>query len=356
MRYLFITLLFLATISCLAQTSSKFFEIQKLSDNVYVFVTPRPMADVVHGNSVLIIGDKKAMVIDTYGDHLVAEAAIKEIKKITGKPVKYVITTHWHYDHLGGNRAFKLAYPGTIFISHINALPDLKKLVIPNFKAEPQASKDLIAEYTTAIKTGMKNDSVPLTDYEKKVRYPETIKDLSYFVTNFSSAKFRYQTPDISFTDTLKINLGKDTILVFHPGWGHSPDDAMVYIPTQKILVTGDIVVSPVPYAFNTINNDWIKILKQISSMENVNVIIPGHGNVVGDKKYINDVADLLGTTTVKIKEYFDKNYTQQETLKKIDLEVYRVKFAGTDPVKNWAFENYFLKPRIRNYYRQFAK
>ncbi|MEP6712995.1 MAG: hypothetical protein ABJA37_11285, partial [Ferruginibacter sp.] len=165
---------------------------------------------------------------------------------------------------MGGNRVFKMTYPNAIIICHKDAITSLNKFVIPNFKAEPQASKDLIAVYAKAIKTAIKADSTRLTVYERETRYPETLRDLQYFVNNFSGTKFSYQAPDITFGDSLTLNMVTDTVKIFHPGWGHSPDDAMVYIPAQNILVTRDIVVHPLPYAFNTVHNDWINILKRI--------------------------------------------------------------------------------------------
>ena len=343
------------TNEALARDTS-FFHIEKLSSNVYVFIPPRPMADVVHGNCTVIIGNDGLLVVDTFGDHIIAVSAISEIKKITPLPVKYILTTHWHYDHLGGNAIFKMNWPGAVLICHKDAMPDLQKRVIPNFQAEPQASLDIIADYTKAIETGKKDDSTYLSEYERNMRYPETIKDLQYFVDHFSAEKFRYASPGITFGDSLMIDLGSDTIKIFHPGWGHSPDDAMVFIPKQKILITGDIVIGPVPYAFNTIQNDWIKILHNIAAMPDADIIIPGHGEVMRDKKYITEMADLLENVTKKIKDCFDKGLTQQQTFENMNVETYRKKFAGDDPVKNWAFENYFLKPRIRNYYRQFKK
>ncbi|MEP6713200.1 MAG: hypothetical protein ABJA37_12320, partial [Ferruginibacter sp.] len=107
------------------------------------------------------------------------------------------------------------------------------------------------------------------------------------------------------------------------------------------------------PYAFNTVHNDWINILKRIREMNYVKIIVPGHGEILRNKNYINDMINLLEAADQKIQECFKKGYTRQETAAKIDMEVYRKKFAGTDPAKNWAFENYFLKPRINNYYKE---
>lgn len=61
---------------------NQFFAIEKLSPNIYVFIPPRPMADMVHGNCTIIVGKEGVLVIDSFGDHIVAGEAIKEIKKL----------------------------------------------------------------------------------------------------------------------------------------------------------------------------------------------------------------------------------------------------------------------------------
>lgn len=98
MRHFLFYLFILFVLPVHSQTVSRFFKIEKISNNVYVFITPRPMADIVHGNSTIIVGEDGVLVIDTFGDDIIATEAIKEIKKITSKPVKYILNTHWHYD------------------------------------------------------------------------------------------------------------------------------------------------------------------------------------------------------------------------------------------------------------------
>src|SRR5689334_12057209 len=115
------TVLLLFTL--LAFTTSAFaitprFKIVKLSDGVYAAIRTEPPGLTVNGNSVFIINDDDVVVVDTTLTPGTAREIIAEIKKLTHKPVKYVINTHWHDDHIMGNAAYREAFPGVEFIAH----------------------------------------------------------------------------------------------------------------------------------------------------------------------------------------------------------------------------------------------
>ena len=94
------------------------FKIVKLSDGVYAAIRTEPPGLTVNGNSVFIINDDDVVVVDTTLTPGTAREIIAEIKKLTNKPVKYVINTHWHDDHIMGNAAYREAFPGVEFIAH----------------------------------------------------------------------------------------------------------------------------------------------------------------------------------------------------------------------------------------------
>src|ERR1044071_4352944 len=98
---------FLAVILLLCETihaQGKYLETIKVTDSIYVF---KPKIDWTHSNGVAIIGNDGVFFIDTYIESTYAAEAIKLLKKITKLPVKFVLNTHWHYDHVIGNYEFK---------------------------------------------------------------------------------------------------------------------------------------------------------------------------------------------------------------------------------------------------------
>src|SRR4051812_31388960 len=91
---------------------------RKVADNVYQFSTS-DYGDVgMSGNSVAIIGTDGVLLFDTTGTPASARTIIAELRKITKQPVRYVVNSHWHWDHWGGNEVFKAAFPDLQIISH----------------------------------------------------------------------------------------------------------------------------------------------------------------------------------------------------------------------------------------------
>src|SRR5689334_46827 len=91
------------------------FSVERLADGVYAAVRTDPPGLMVDANSLFIVNDNDVVVVDA------PEASVQMIaalRRITGKPVSYLINTHWHDDHVIGNAAWRKAYPGIRFIAH----------------------------------------------------------------------------------------------------------------------------------------------------------------------------------------------------------------------------------------------
>ena len=94
------------------------FEIQKLTDGVYASIRREPVGLGVDANNVFIVDDDGIVVVDTNFGATSTRQVIAALKKISPKPVKYVVNTHWHDDHVLGNQAYRDAYPGVQFVAH----------------------------------------------------------------------------------------------------------------------------------------------------------------------------------------------------------------------------------------------
>src|SRR6202050_3024719 len=88
----------------------------QLAPNIYQFITP-PDGYVPNGNSVAIINDADVLVFDTFTRPSTARAEIDAIRRLTNKPVTYVVNSHWHPDHWSGNQAFQREFPAAEFIA-----------------------------------------------------------------------------------------------------------------------------------------------------------------------------------------------------------------------------------------------
>jgi glyoxylase-like metal-dependent hydrolase (beta-lactamase superfamily II) len=89
----------------------------KLADGIYAFISPEATGGFVSGNSVLIIGSDGALVVDSGHVPSLTKRMIADITKLTNKPVRFVVNTHWHPDHVSGNSLYHEQWPGVAIVS-----------------------------------------------------------------------------------------------------------------------------------------------------------------------------------------------------------------------------------------------
>src|SRR5262249_47735792 len=100
------------------QTVAANFEVQKLAEGVYAVIRKDLPGFMVDANNVFIINDDDVIVVDSNGAPSITKEVLAALGKLTNKPVKYVINTHYHDDHIRGNQVYKNAFPGVEFIAH----------------------------------------------------------------------------------------------------------------------------------------------------------------------------------------------------------------------------------------------
>ena len=93
-------------------------ELTKIADGVYATVFPDEVDAAMNGNGLVVVNDSDVLVVDTQDTPAAARIVIAEIKKITTKPVRYVVNTHFHGDHTGGNAGF--ANDGAVITAQAN--------------------------------------------------------------------------------------------------------------------------------------------------------------------------------------------------------------------------------------------
>lgn len=106
-----------------------------------------------------------------------------------------------------------------------------------------------------------------------------------------------------------------------------------MYLPKEKILVTGDLLVRPVPYAFDGYPTEWIRTLEGLSALE-ASTIVPGHGEVMHDKEYLANVIALMKSAVGQVEAQLRSNaeVSLADVTKAVDLKAFRETLAGGDP------------------------
>jgi glyoxylase-like metal-dependent hydrolase (beta-lactamase superfamily II) len=314
------------------------FETVKVADGVYAFVTPEPRSGIVSGNSMAVIGDDGVLVVDATGFLTMAELEIAALKKITNLPVRYVVTTHWHQDHLRGDPAYRAAYPGVAFIDQRETVSLLATHDPENIRdvhtTYPAFRNDLLA----AIARGTHRDGRPLTPAEVE-EYKAGAEDIAAATEDWKRAE--HVEPTLVFDSAVTVHLGKREVRVMHPGRGNTAGDTVVYVPDAKVLATGDLVVAPTPYGFGAYPREWLATLRTLESY-GATTLVPGHGPVEHDGGYVKLLESTLDELTTGVAAQVKRGASLEETRKAVPLDDVRPKFTEGKPSRELAWRNYF--------------
>lgn len=329
-----------------SMAQDKYLETIKVTDSIYVF---QPKIEWTHGNGVAIIGNDGVFFIDTYIQTNYAEEAIRRLKKITKQPVRYVLNTHWHYDHVMGNDVFRKAYPGSKLIMHDSTVRFMNSSVKRFIEQEPGRIKTDITQLERELKARKMDNGYTITETMAPF-WEWQIREAKEYDHDYKGNKL--VPVDITFNDSLNFYWGSQTIQLIHGSDnGHSSGDVIVWIPEKKLVITGDIIVSPTPYATYFNIPGMIRSIQRIIDM-NPAIIIPGHGAVQYNLSYVQLLKQAFTAYMNEAEKAIEQKLTLKEAYTSISVPEIDRQFTGDDDVKKWAYKAFFSLNLIRNMYK----
>ena len=236
-------------------------KLTQIAENVYAYVDTKNSSgkNSFGANAGIIIGKDGIVVVDTMISATMAKRFIRDIRTISRKPIRYVVNTHYHFDHVFGNSEF--AKLGAVVIAQENVKKAMEKSAGETLKN--------IGEYGLTPKD-MKGTTVAY--------------------------------PVLTFGDRMKIDIGGEQIELIHARQSHTDGDTLVYLPGKKVLFAGDILFTNYhPFLGEGNIEEWAKELDDIKAMD-VEKIIPGHGPL-SKKSDLDDMKKYLLLFDQKAKE-----------------------------------------------------
>lgn len=314
--------------------------VTKLAEGVYEIRHEDPPLGFVNGNTTVIIGSREVFVVDSCSVASAAQEDIAQIRKWTDKPVRYLLNTHWHHDHNAGNIDYRDAFPGLAIVAHAETKAMLDATSPTVAAGIIKSAIEARSAIEKALQSGIGSDGKPLTDARRK-RGEKMLADSTKVIDD--AKNYKYAGPTLAFRDELIIDLGDRIVEVKQLGRGNTGGDAVVYLPKEKILVTGDLVVHPVPYTFDGYPSEWIGTLDKLAAVD-ADVIVPGHGDVEHDKKYILQLRNLMKSivTQVDTQVHINHDVSLDDVKKSVDIKKQREEILGGDEA-NGSFFDYAM-------------
>ena len=263
------------------------FDIKPVADGVYAAIA-KP-AYKVNCNAAIIFLDDAVLVVDTHSKPSAARALIEQIKKLTPKPVKFVVNTHFHWDHYQGNEAYPSSWPaGVEIISSEATRTSIEQRGIPRVKHEIVTMPAQIEQ----LKADLQKVSTP----EQRAAIEKDISEGEAYLAELKSMQITL--PTMTFDRSLILHRKSRTVELLWLGRAHTDGDVFVFLPKEKVLVTGDTLHGWTPYMGDSYPYDWIKTLDVAEKLD-FDYVIAGHGDVMRGKQtfdlwkqYFRDLLD----------------------------------------------------------------
>lgn len=327
------------------------FKLEKLAEGIYCAVRTELPNLMVNANSTFIITDNDVVVVDTGLTPSYARELVAEIKKLTPKPVAYVVNTHWHDDHIMGNQIFRDAFPDAQFIAQESMGEYLPTTGLANRKKMFDGAPPVIQRLRESIASGKSLSGAELSS-EEKASYATSVAMAEQYMAEVPGT--HVILPTLLFKDKLTLERGKRTIEILHLGRGHTAADTIVYVPAEKILIAGDLLIAPVPLigSDQSYVGDWSETLRKLLAI-NASIIVPGHGPVMHDDSYARIMQAMFASIDEQTRAAVLRGESLDEARKSVELREFRKKLAGDDKVLNLLFGSYVAAPGVAAAYRE---
>jgi cyclase len=297
---------------------------EKVAEGVYYATASGTMT--VGANSPVLVDDQEAIVIDSEITPAAARALVADLTAITDKPVRYVIDSHYHYDHAFGNQIFppevqvighdntrkRLSTDETLhqytFLTSVNPVPDRVKALRERIAQETDAQQKAAMERQVA----------------NSLAYLEQVKEV------------RVTPPNVSFDRTLTLVRAGREIRLLYLGRGHTDTDVVTFLPKERIVCTGDLMESVISYAGDSYPEEWIATLERLKALD-FDTVMPGHGVVFKGKDKITAFQNYLREVLKQVGLLRKQGLSAEDAAAKVDVTAYRGEFAsirglGIDP------------------------
>ena len=254
------------------------FETKLLAPGVYALLSTKPPVD----NSGFIVGERGVLVIDAHINGEMAGKIQTAVRRVTDKPILYLVNTNFHGDHTFGNYAFP---DTTLVVAHRETAERMR-----DFEEEKQFL-------------------LPIVNNDPKV---------------YADARLRL--PDVVFDDYLRLDLGGREVELYHFGHGNTPGDTVVYVPEARVAWTGNLVLGEGtnPFLVEGKPRAYLQTIARFAQTLAIERIIPGHGAPPSSRilgRYMSYLTELLQS----VQEAVQAGQSLEQTLASLPLgEKYR--------------------------------
>ena len=327
--------------------------ITRVDDGVWLIAQPQPFHIQPIGNVAVIEQSDGLVLVDAGGSPGAGRRIVELVRSVSGKPVKAVAITHWHGDHVLGLPAIATQWPKAQVIATDTTAAHLSGR---SMKAYPKGAPD--AALQAAFDKRLDGVGTFLRDTLAKPELGAAERD-GFEASQRLLHQYHDDTrglylvlPTRTFAGTLRLDDAKRPVELWHPGRANTDGDLVAWLPEQRVMATGDLVVAPIPFGFNAYPTQWQQSLRALQE-RNPALWIPGHGAAMRDDAYVERVIALIGHTRNAVAPLAARGMPLEQVRKEVDLSGERARFIGDDAWLSRWFDRYWTQPFVEAAWRE---
>ncbi len=306
-------------------SDANLFDIQKVAKGIY-FAQARPQA-MINCNAAIFVRSKDVVVVDTHSKPSAAASLLNQMKReVTTKPVRYVINTHFHWDHTQGSHAYRLTGEKVDFIASAATRQLMESLAVARMKASVGAVPQQI--------DALRNQAARSTSAGEKAFCAEQIRQLQAYQAELKD--YTLELPTITFEKTYLLQDPDHDLHVEFHGHAHTAGDVVVYCPQERAIATGDVIHGFLPFIADGFPRIWPATIDSIGAAD-FNTIMPGHAALQTGR-----------TTMINFRNYIEELTGKVEQARKAGLPVtemqQRITVASLRSLHSNGYEEYLAR------------
>jgi len=324
--------------------------VRPVTKGVWLLTEPKFQLQPI-GNVTVIEQRDGLVLVDAGGSPGSGRRIVAMVKSLSSKPVKAVIITQWHGDKPQGLTEILKEWPNARTIATATTQAHLADPKTMNTPGAPDAKRN--AYYQKVVQDQIdymqKAEAKAATESERQ-GYATAVRMLRQYGPDMDGA-LTIPTKE-GFTDHLMLSDPERPAEAMFLGRANTDGDAVVWLPKQKILVAGEIVILPFPYGFGSYPSDWLATLGKLRAIP-FRTLIPGHGMPQTDRSHIDRLERTLKDVRAQVAPLAAQGLTLEQVRAKVDLSADAKLFVGSDPWLNKWFKAFFTDPIVASAYKE---
>lgn len=298
------------TAAAASGASARLFDLKQVAPGVFGAIAKRTA--MLNCNAAIVVNRDHVLVVDTHSKPSAAKALIQQIRaEVTKLPVRYVVDSHLHNDHSMGNEAYPDVFgAGVEVISSVKTREWLEKLGVPRLKETLEVLPKQIAELRARREASH--------DETARAELATHIEGLEAYLKEMTPA--RVTLPTMTFERRLVIHRGSREIHLMFLGRAHTAGDIVAYIPSERVVATGDMLHGILPYIGDGFPDEWPATLRALEALD-FNRVIPGHGAIQEGKSVLSQFRGYIEELTEKVARGIERGQPVDELVKTVTAD-----------------------------------